>query len=46
LQVKLDEAGQPVIDEDTVDGHTPRGEALKLGCQVLLIGGVSGVPDK
>jgi hypothetical protein len=46
LQVKLDEAGQPVIDVDTVDGHTQRGEAVTLGGQVLLIGGASGVPDE
>jgi hypothetical protein len=31
-------AGKPVVDVDTVDSHTQRGEAVTLGGQVLLIG--------
>jgi hypothetical protein len=30
--------GQPVVDTDTVARRTQRGQAVALGCQILLIG--------
>src|SRR5664280_596205 len=39
-------AGQPVVHVHPVYVHALRGEAVALGCQVLLIGGASGEPDE
>jgi hypothetical protein len=39
-------ASQSVVNLDPVGSHPERGEAVALGCEVLLISGYAGVSDE
>jgi hypothetical protein len=39
-------ASEPMVNVDPVGSHSERGQAIALGCEVLLIGGYWGVSDE